>query len=400
MEFAYQARDKQGVLKAGTVEAASESSAFEILGQHGLTVIKVFPNTQLNLFGNITFLERISLKDIVLFSRQLATLINAKVPIVQALRIMRLQVSSKKFQKIIDEITEKVESGNSLSSALSAYPDVFNSLYISLVKSGELSGSLDEALVYLANQLEKDYDLRSKVIGALIYPIFIVLTLLVVGILMFIYVLPPLVSILQESAVELPFTTRILIGATNLVQHYLWLLIAGLVGLVVGFRFYARSVSGRHLIDYAKINAPIFGRLSKNIYMSRFARNLATLVAGGIPIVKALEAVADIVGNQIYKDLILDAAKEVRNGKTIASALSSHREVPAVLIQMTQIGESTGKLREIMDKLASFYEKEVEGLLSALTTLIEPLIMILLGLAVAVMVAGILLPIYNLAGTA
>lgn len=400
MEFAYQARDKQGMLRTGTVEARSEVNAFDILQEHGWVVVKVFPSDQFSFFSNITFLDRISSKDIVLFSRQLATLINAKIPIVQALRIMRLQVSSKKFQEIIDEITEKVESGNSLSSALRVHPKIFSSLYISLVKSGELSGALDESLVYLANQLEKDYDLRSKVIGSLTYPIFIVFALVVVGILMFIYVLPPLVSILQESAVELPFTTRILITVTNLMQNYLWLLLTGFAGAAVGLRFYVRSLAGRHLVDYIKINMPLFGKLFRNIYMSRFARNLATLVAGGIPIVKALEAVADIVGNQIYKDLILDAAQEVRNGKTIASALSGHKEVPVIVTQMTQIGESTGKLREIMDKLAVFYEKEVEGLLRVLTTLIEPLIMIILGLAVAVMVAGILLPIYNLASTA
>lgn len=400
MEFAYQARDKQGILRVGTVEAANELNAFDILSGHDLIVVKVAPANQFSLVSNLGFLDRVSMKDIVLFSRQLATLINAKIPIVQALRIMRLQVSSKKFQKIIDEITEKVESGDSLSSAIRAYPKIFSSLYVSLVKSGELSGGLDESLVYLANQLEKDYDLRSKVIGALTYPIFIVAALLIVGILMFIYVLPPLVSILQESSVELPLTTRILIFVTNIMKHYLWLLVAGLVGLGLGARWYVRTPGGRHLVDYIKIDMPVFGRLFRNIYMARFARNLATLVAGGIPIVKALEAVADIVGNEIYKDLILEAAKEVRNGKTISAALAGFKEVPVIVTQMTQIGESTGKLKEIMDKLASFYEKEVEAMLRVLTTLIEPLIMIILGLAVAVMVAGILLPIYNLASTA
>jgi type II secretory pathway component PulF len=400
MEYSYQARDKEGGLKTGTVQAVSEVNAFDILQEHGLIVIKIEPANTVSLVSQITFFDRVSPKDLVLFSRQMSTLINAKVPIVQALKILRLQVRSKKLQKMIDEITIKIENGESLSSSLSAYPQTFNNLYISLVKAGELSGALDDSLMYLATQLEKDYDLRSKVIGALTYPVFIVGALFVVGVLMFIYILPPLVAILQESSVELPFTTKILIGVTNTLNDFWWIMLPLLIGLVFGGRFYSRTVTGRYVIDLIKINVPIFGKLYKDIYMSRMSRNLATLIAGGIPIVRSLEAVAEIVGNQIYKDIIMESAQQVRNGKTIATALTGHKEVPPIMAQMMQIGESTGKLQEIMAKVASFYEKEVENTLSILTTLMEPLIMILLGLAVAVMVAGILLPIYNLASTA
>lgn len=400
MEYTYTARDKQGVLKAGTVEAPDQGSAYSILGARGWIVTKVAPAGALSLISNITWFDRISAKDVVLFSRQLATLIGAGVPIVQALKVIRYQVSSKKLQKIVDDITAQVESGVSLSAALNNYPKVFSGLYVSLIAAGELSGTLSDALNYLANQLEKDYDLRSKVIGAMTYPIFIVVALVVVGILMFVWVLPNLVAVLQESNAELPVTTKILIFTTNLMQKYWWAVVIGLVGGVAGLRFYGQTTSGRWVFDYLKIKAPVFGKLFKNIYMSRFARNLSTLVAGGIPIVKALEAVGDIVGNQVYKDIILDAAQEVKNGKTVAAALSNHKEVPVIMVQMAQIGESTGKIREIMDKIAGFYEKEVEGTIKILTTLIEPIIMVILGLAVAIMVAGILLPIYNLASTA
>ncbi|MBI4363470.1 MAG: type II secretion system F family protein [Candidatus Doudnabacteria bacterium] len=400
MEYTYQARDEKGMMRTGTVVAINEASAFDILSGHGLIVIKIFPLTKVSLLQSLDILDWISAKDIVLFSRQLATLINAKVPIVQALKILRMQVSSKRLQNIIAEISSKVESGNSLSEAISQYPNIFSNLYVSLVHAGELSGTLDESLSYLATQLEKDYELRSKVIGAMIYPAFIISALLVVGILMFIFVLPPLVSILQEAQVDLPITTKILIAATNIIQHFWWLLLLALTGLAIGLRVYIRTYSGRLMIDYFKIKSPIFGKLFVKIYMSRFARNLSTLLAGGIPVVKALDAVADIVGNQVYKEIILDASQKVRNGKSISSALTEDPEFPPIVSQMIQIGESTGELQQILDKLASFYEKEVEGVLKILTTLIEPIIMLILGMAVAVMVAGILLPIYNLASAA
>ncbi len=395
MEFSYQARDNEGRLKTGTVEANTEAGAFDVLQNHGLIVIKILPVSRVSILERVKFFDRVSPKDIVLFSRQLATLINAKVPIVQALTILQTQVSSAKLKSVIGEIAQHVESGESLSSALARYPKVFSSLYVNLTRAGELSGTMDESLGYLANQLEKDYDLRSKVIGSLTYPLFIVGALLIVGFLMFIYVLPPLVSVLQESSVDLPFTTRILIAVTHLLKNYWWAIFAALIGLAVGVRFYIQTAGGRYVVDLLKIKVPVFGPLFKKIYMARFSRNLATLVAGGIPIVKALEAVADIIGNSIYRDIVLEAADQVRNGKSIASALTMHPEFPAIVGQMTQIGESTGRLTEILDKLAMFYEKEVDGVLKILTTLLEPIIMMLLGLAVAVMVAGILLPIYK-----
>jgi len=397
MEFAYQARDDEGQYRTGTVEAVNESSAFDVLRQHGLIVIKIIPYNKVSVFERIKIFDNVPLKDVVMFSRQLATLINAKVPIVQALRILETQVSSNKLKEILSSIAQHVESGESLSGAMSAHPAVFSELYINLLRAGELAGTMDESLNYLAAQMEKDYDLRSKVIGALTYPAFIVGALFIVGFLMFLYVLPPLVSVLQESNVELPFTTKILIGTTHFLQSFWWLVIILLIGLVGALMFYSKTAGGRFIIDTIKIRVPLFGPIFQKIYMARYARNLATLIAGGIPIVKALDSVADIVNNMVYKEIILDASTQVRNGKSIASALTSRPEFPPIVAQMTQIGESTGRLQEILEKLAGFYEKEVDNVLKTLTTLLEPIIMLLLGLAVAVMVAGILLPIYNLA---
>ena len=400
MEFSYQARDNKGALRTGTVEAVSEASAFDVLKDHGFIVISVRPAQKNDLLEKLNFLNRVSPKDVVLFSRQLATLIDASVPIVQALQILQYQVSSPNLKKIIVEIGQKVESGDSLSAALGMYPKVFSPLYINLVRAAELSGTLNDALNYLANQVEKDYDLRSKVVSSMTYPLFIVAALIVVGFLMFIYVLPPLISVLTESSVDLPITTKILVAATNFMQKFWWLVLILLIGGGVGFRIYSQTFSGRYVLDYLKIKTPGLGKIFEKIYMARFARNLSTLVAGGIPIVKSMESVADIMGNQVYHDVIMDVAAQIRNGKSIAEALVDRPQFPPIMSQMTQIGETTGKLQEILDKLAGFYEKEVNTVLGTLTTLMEPLIMILLGLAVAVMVAGILLPIYNLASAA
>lgn len=400
MEYIYQARDDDGKFKSGTVEAADEPSAFEILRQHNLIVIKVLPYTKVNILERVKIFDRVPMKEIVLFSRQLATMINAKVPIVQALRILETQVSSNKLKSILNQVAQHVEAGESFSTAVSRHPKVFSELYVNLLRAGELSGTMDESLAYLANQLEKDYDLRSKVIGAMTYPAFILFALVIVGTLMFLYVLPPLVSILTESNVALPFTTRVLIAVTNFMHSFWWLVFIILIGLISGLIFYMRTVPGRYVIDSFKIRAPILGTIFKKIYMARYARNLATLIAGGIPIVKALDSVADIVSNVVYKEIILEASTQVRNGKSIASALTLREEFPPIVAQMTQIGESTGRLQEILEKLADFYDKDVDTVLKTITTLLEPIIMLLLGLAVAVMVAGILLPIYNLANAA
>ncbi len=397
--FGYQAKDDKGHVREGTVEAASIVQASEILHSHGLVVLNLHPQrASLDLSRYLPFLGHISRKELVLFSRQLATLINAHVPIVQALEVLTQQVSSQKLRNIIGEMIADIEGGKSLSETTARFPEVFSDLYINLVRSAELSGALAEALTYLADQEEKDYELLSKIRGAMTYPIFIVSAIIVVGALMFVFVLPQMIAVLKEAGAELPLTTRILIFATETLQKY-WLILLGLtVGLIAAFRIYTRSSGGRIFWDRFKLKAPIFGKLLEKIYIDRFSRNLSTLIAGGIPIVQALQTVSAIVGNSVYRDIILDAASEVETGKSIADVFAGREEIPRIVSQMIKIGEQTGTLDDILGKLAKFYDKEVETTLGTLTTLLEPIVMILLGLAVAVMVAGILLPIYNLAG--
>lgn len=399
--YTYRAKDPEGGMKTGEVEASSEQAASEILHGHKFTVLDLRPKSeegQLDRYLSfLPFFGRVSRKELVLFSRQFATLINARVPIIQGLEILAEQTQSRKLKEVVENVIAEIEGGKSLSQAIARYPKIFSNLYLNLVKSGELSGTLDQALNYLADQQEKDYDLNAKIRGAMTYPIFIVSAIIVVGGLMFIFVLPQMISVLREAGANLPFTTKILIFLTENLQKFWAVLVLGFVAAVAGLRFYIRTPGGRRVWDIFKLKVPVFGKLFRRIYMDRFCRNLSTLVAGGIPIVQALNTVAAIVGNVVYRDIILQAAAEVETGKNIAGAFNRQKEVPKMVTQMIKIGEQTGELDDILAKLARFYDKEVENSLSTLTTLLEPIIMLLLGGAVAVMVAGILLPVYNLA---
>jgi type IV pilus assembly protein PilC len=399
MKFLYKARNKEGQQKAGYVVAQDQTRAEQLLLENGLSIVSLEVEQEnvlekLNPFG-----KSVSNKDLVLFSRQLSTLISARVPIIQSMRILQEQVTNQYLLSIIRDSIASLENGESLSLALSKHPEVFGTVYVSLVRSGEVSGSLDKSLVYLADQLEKDYELLSKVKGAMTYPIFIICALALVAGLMFKFVLPNLTSVLIEQGGTLPTVTVIIIDTSEFFNAYWWLLILGIAAIILGTRFYINTPSGRHNWDRMKISLPIIGDIFRKIYLARFARNLSTLVVGGIPIMQAMTIVGDIVNNVIYKDIILGAVTEISNGKSISEGLMDHAEFPGIVTQMVRVGEQTAQLDDILAKLATFYEKEVDAKVGTLTTLLEPLIMILLGIGVGVLVAGILLPIYNLADT-
>ena len=397
MKFTYKARNKAGEIQSGEVVAADQDKAEHLLTQNGLVIISLEQQgndffAKYNPFG-----KSINYKDLVLFSRQLSTLISARVPIIQSLRILQEQVNSKYLQEIINELITSLENGDSLSNALAKFDKVFGNVYVSLVRSGELGGTLDKSLVYLADQLEKDYELRSKVKGAMTYPIFVLSALGIIGALMFKFVLPNLTSVLQQQGGTLPQTTLILIAATEFFNKFWWLILMSLVGGFFGIKYYINTVIGRYHWDALKIHLPIVGDIFKKIYLARFSRNLSTLVLGGIPIIKALEIVAQLVNNVIYRDILLDSITQISAGKSISEGLAGHPEFPNIVTQMVHVGEQTAQLDDILSKLAGFYEKEVDTKIGTLTTLLEPLIMIVLGIGVGILVAGVLLPIYNLA---
>lgn len=400
MKFAYKARNKEGLTKAGEVIASDESRAEQLLAENGLIVVTL-NQVQEDMFANLNpFGRSVTNKDLVMFSRQLATLISAQVPILQSLRILQEQITSRNLLNVTKDIIADIENGESLSSAMSRHDEVFANVYVSMVKSGEASGSLDRSLTYLADQLEKDYELRGKVKGAMTYPIFVLSALGIVMGLMFKFVLPNLTSVLKEQGGDLPPISKVLISFTAFFNVYWWVLLLIIAGIVLGIRYYAKTAFGSRQLDYLKVNFPVIGPIFSKIYLARFARNLSTLVKGGIPIIKALQIVSEIIGNTIYRDILLETINNIEAGKTISDGLAGHKEFPTLVVQMVRVGEQTAQLDDIMGKLALFYEKEVDTTVGTLTTLLEPLIMIVLGIGVGVLVAGILMPIYNLANTA
>ncbi len=399
MKFKYQARSKTGEFGKGVVTAPNQDKAEQLLSDNGLVIISLEEQNE-SLLDRLDFLSnRVGNKDLVLFSRQFSTLVSARVPIVQSLRILETQVSNKGLILITQSLIQSVEGGESLSIALAKHPRVFGNIYVSLVRSGEASGHVAESLAYLADQLEKDYDLRSRVKSALTYPVFVLSALIVVGVLMFKFVLPSLISVLKEQGGDLPFVSRILISFTDFFQVFWWIILLGLAVGAVVLKLYINTPAGTYVWDRVKMNIPVVGQVLEKVYLARFSRNLATLVAGGIPIIQALKIISEIINNVIYRDILLEAVEQVTNGKTISDSLARHNEFPPLVTQMVRVGEQTAQLDNILLKLAIFYEKEVDTKVATLSSLLEPIIMLILGVGVGILVAGVLMPIYNLAGT-
>lgn len=399
MKYTYLARSQKGELQAGIVEAPDEDAALKNLQIQGLVVIRLKSPEKLPVaFKAIKIWQRISAKDIYVFFRQLAILVDANVPLVQSLRTLSQQMGNDNFKEAIFTIANDVDSGTSLSKAFAKYPKIFSPFLINMIKSGEVSGRLQESLNYLADYLEKRHYLNAKVRGAMFYPGFILFTFLVIGILIMTIVMPNLTSILTETGQELPWTTQIIIFASNFLLKWWWaLLIIGIGGAVTLYRF-IRTTLGRHLWDQLKLKIPIFGSIFKETYLSQFADSLSALVKGGVSIIQALDVAGQVTNNVIYQEVIFKTRDEVKVGKTISSELAKHKEFSPLFVQMVSTGEKTGKLEVILEKLASFYSKEVDNIVENLSKLIEPILLIFLAVGVAILVAAVFMPIYNLAG--
>ena len=396
--FKYKAFDREKKLQEGLVEAADREYVGEILEEKGFSVVAISLVSGGKRSG-LNFLNRVGAKDIVVFSRQFSVLISANVAMVQALKILMDQTNNLILKMIVSEIADEVDAGSNLSEALSKRPKVFSNFYISVVKSGETSGKLDEVLNYLADEMEKDYDMMSKIRGAMIYPAFVLCSLGVVGVVMMVFVVPKLTTILEESGGELPLTTRILIGTSAFMSNYWWLLLIIIAALIFASRFYVSNPKGRRQLDYFKLKLPIFGHLFQLVYLVRFTRSMNTLIVGGVTISNSLKVAAEVVGNKIYQELIEKTIKEVEDGNSISSVFQNSKTIPKMVSQMLSIGEKTGKMDIILDRITNFYGREVSNMVANLMTLMEPIIMVIMGVAVGIMVAAVILPMYNLASS-
>jgi len=396
--YSYKATNKSRQIVEGTVKAPTEIIAAEVLADNGLSMLvikEIGGINRLEQFVNV--LNRVSAKDLVVFSRQLSVMISANMPIVQALRGLLKQIHNPKLKKIVTEIADEVDGGAKLSQALGHYPKEFDGFFVNIIRSGETSGKLDEVLNYLADQKEKDYDLMSKIKGAMTYPIFVLSGMVVVGTMMMIFVVPQLTGIFEGAKTQLPFSTRLLIATSHIFQNYWWAIFGGLILVIVGFRVILRTRVGRGEWDRVKLRIPVFGKLFQRIYIVRFSRSLHTLLVGGVNLTPALRITADVVGNTLYKDIILQTVKEVENGNPITSVMSKNSAFPPMISQMLSVGERTGRLDEVLERMSSFYARETQNLVDNLVTLIEPMIMIMMGVAVGLMVAAVILPMYDLA---
>jgi type IV pilus assembly protein PilC len=400
--FTYRAANASGKQAEGIVEAPSLDAAASLLADKALVVISL-EETRANAVaqamrgGNVLFRKRIKVRDIVIFTRQLSVLVSANLPLVQALKVLVNQLSNPQLQAVVAEIAGEVEGGMKLSRALARHPKHFTDFYVNIVRSGETSGKLDEVLNYLADQLEKDYDLNSKIKGAMIYPTFILGGLFIVAALMMAFVVPQLTKILVEANLKLPFSTRVLIFISNAVRGYWWLGIIIIVGGIFGIRRYIKTPQGQVRWGYAQLRMPIFGQLLQRIYLVRFSRSLSTLLVGGVPLTSALEIVADVVGNATYRQLINETVKAVEDGNPIASLMQKRPDVvPSMVSHMLTVGEQTGRIDAVLGRISDFYTREVNNIVANLSTIIEPVIMIILGVGVAGLVMAIMLPMYQM----
>lgn len=397
--FSYEAIDsKTGQKSSAKIEAESEKAAAKTLTERGLAPLEI-KSAEASNSGINSILDRIKTKDKVLFSRQLSTLVNAGVPLVQSLHQVSTQTSSKKLKDIIDKIIIDVEGGSALAGALSRYPKVFNLVYTSMVAAGETSGTLDVSLERLANQQEKDADVISKVRGAMIYPAIVLLAMLAVLIFMLTTVLPQVKNLYKGiPGATLPLVTRALMSVSSFFTHFWWLIFIIVVfGGIYVFRW-AKTPQGKKTADRLKMRLWPIGPLFMKLYMARFARTGGTLVASGVPMLEMLDVTADAVDNVHIADSIHKAAEKVKGGKSLADALEGDPNFLGLVANMIHIGEQSGALEDMLDKLATYYEKEVDNEIKAVSTIVEPVLMIFIGIIAIIIVAAVLLPIYNLAG--
>ncbi|MEX2008164.1 MAG: type II secretion system F family protein [Candidatus Spechtbacterales bacterium] len=394
--FNYEARTPKGTIQTGRVEASSEEAALEILQAHNLVIISMDSAASEAIFSRrIAFFDRVGGRDLAVFSRQLSVLFAADVPLVSSLRTLAEQTSNHRLHEALLDISSNVDGGTQLSDALAEYDDIFSQFYVQMIKAGEASGKLDDVLNYLAEYTERTYHTNAKIKSALTYPAFVVTAFFVVGLAMLYFVIPSLLSVLSQAEGELPAITKVVIFLSNFVRSYLYMVVGGVALGIVAMWRYIRTESGKEIWDEWQLRIPVVRDLAQKIYIFRFAESFSLLVRGGVPIARSLGISANIVGNGVYREIILEAQERVMRGDKISVAFAERNEVPKLVSQMIAVGEHTGKLDAILDNISTFYEQEVEAAIDTMTSLIEPVMIIVLGIFVALLVAGVLLPIYT-----
>ncbi|MEK7642232.1 MAG: type II secretion system F family protein [Patescibacteria group bacterium] len=401
MLFVYKAINQSGNTEKGELEAFNVDNAINILQKRSLIIssIKERQEGNSNLLSRISFFNKVSNKDIVILSRQISTLFEAQVSALRVFTLIASEAENPKLRKKLFQVVDDLQGGNSISGSLSKHPDVFSDFYVNMVRSGEESGKIDKTFSYLADYLDRTYEVTTKAKNALIYPAFVIFTFIAVMVLMFTVIVPKIGAIIKDSGQEVPFYTKMVFTVSDFFVNGYIFIIMGLVLFVILSIWYMRTPEGRAWISNARLFVPYVGDLYRKLYVSRFADNMSTMVSSGIPMLKAIEVTASVIDNQRYKDLLEGALIQVKAGKPLSEALGDSDDMPRILVQMIKVGEESGETGNILKTMATFYQREVMNAVDTLVSLIEPVMIVVLGVGVGILLASVLMPIYNIAGS-
>ncbi|MFA6254174.1 MAG: type II secretion system F family protein [Candidatus Paceibacterota bacterium] len=400
MLFIYKTVDKSGAEQAGSIEAPNVDLAISSLQRRGLIIVSIKPEEIDNknfLMFKIPFLKPVKAKEIVMLSRQIATLFEAKVSVLSTFRLLASEVDNPYLRNALVEVTDDIKGGIPISAAMAKHNKIFSDFYVNMVRAGEESGKLSEAFTYLADYMDRNYALSSRARNALIYPAFVIVSFIVVMVLMVVFVIPRLSQILLETGQQLPIYTRIVIGFSDFVATFA-IPIVVLIGLLFAYLSrYITTAKGRIAWSRLKISIPYVGSLYRKLYLARISDNMNTMLSSGISMVRALEITGEVVGNEIYRQILVEAAEAIKSGSSISDIFSRYEEIPGVMVQMIKVGEESGRLGFVLDKLSRFYEREVNNEVDTLVGLIEPAMIVVLGIGVGILLTSVLVPIYNMA---
>lgn len=399
LEFKYTAKDtKSNEVVKSSVKADSEKAAAKLLIAQGLMPLELAPQTEGGGFLS-KFTNKVPTKARILFTRQLSTLINAGLPLAQSLHTVREQTEHKKLQSVVQDVIASVEGGSALSAAFAKHPEVFDDVYIALISAGEVSGTLDKALERIADQQEKDAEIMGKVKGAMVYPAIVSLVMVGVIIFMLVTVVPQIQRLYKDLHQDLPLATAIMVAAANFIISFWWIVLAA-IGVLIYFGLaWTKTSGGKRFIDGVKLNMPMFGSLFRKLYMARFARSAETLMSTGVQMLDTLKISARAVNNTYVADAITRAASKVQEGKTLSSSLKNEEYILPLVPQMISIGEQSGGIDAMLGKAATFYENELDQAIKAISTMIEPILMVMLAGVAGLMIGAVLFPIYSLVGS-
>jgi len=394
--YTYQVRDASGNLRSGTIVADNQGLVLERLREQGLVPVSIAIQKGLKFNTEFNVRQKVRLKDLAIFSRQFSTMVSAGLPMLRALATLETQTGSKPLAKAVADVRIEVEKGSSLSGAMAKHPKVFNNLYVAMVKSGETGGVLDAVLDRLAGNLEREVSLRGRIKSAMTYPIVVLGFVTLIMMAMLIFIVPQFKSIYAELHGTLPLPTRILLAISDAVRHDFIFVILAIVAIVVATRRWKRTEQGRRFFDKLKLRAPIFGPLFQKTALSRFARTLSVMSKSGVPIIQSLDVVAETVNNAVVSDAVRDVQESVKQGESIAKPLSRHEVFPGMVVQMLTVGEETGALDTMLEKIAEFYDDEVTAAVDSLTSILEPVMIAIVGGAVGMAVIALYMPMFNI----